>query len=155
MDYSKVQNFIKENEEELMVAGGVNDDKIKLIETALNVRLPESYKWFLKEYGEGGLYGVNILGYNLVDAGIVEQTEDYRKYYGLTDGIVVIEYIDEFSYCLDTNKMKNGECPVILWANKGGYGRTVADNFLEFFLQRLEKGKDDLDEDEDWDDEVN
>lgn len=30
MDYSKVQNFIKENEEELMVAGGVNDDKIKL-----------------------------------------------------------------------------------------------------------------------------
>lgn len=44
---------------------------------------------------------------------------------------------------------------MILWANQGGYGRTVADNFLEFFLQRLEKGKDDLDEDEDWDDEVN
>lgn len=77
--------------------------KLNYIETALNVRLPESYKWFLREYGEGGLYGVNILGYNFVDAGIVEQTEDYRS---LTDGIVVIEYIDEFSYCLDTNKMK-------------------------------------------------
>ncbi|MBD1381549.1 SMI1/KNR4 family protein [Metabacillus arenae] len=153
MNYSVVEDFIDNNKEELMVSGGVCEEKIQQIEIDLDVILPTSYKWFLRKYGEGGLYGVNILGYNLVDAGVVERTKDYRKYYALTEGIVVIEDIDEFSYCLDTNKMKNGECPVILWANQGGYGFQEADNFLEFFFHRLEKGKDDLDEDEDWDNE--
>ncbi|MEI1421681.1 SMI1/KNR4 family protein [Bacillus cabrialesii] len=37
-----------------------------------------------------------------------------KKYYNLSDGLVVIEYVDEFPYCLDANKMKDGECPVIL-----------------------------------------
>ncbi len=46
--------------------------------------------------------------------------------------------------------MVDGECPVILWDNSEGYGYTTASNFLEFFLQRLEKGKEDLDED--WED---
>jgi hypothetical protein len=45
--------------------------------------------------------------------------------------------------------MVDGECPVILWGNHEGYGYTAAGNFLEFFLQRLEKSKEDLDEDGD------
>lgn len=47
--------------------------------------------------------------------------------------------------------MNNGECPVILWDNQEGYGFTEADNFLDYMIKRFEKGKDDLDEDEeDW-----
>ncbi|MCY9389544.1 SMI1/KNR4 family protein, partial [Bacillus haynesii] len=40
---------------------------------------PESYKWFLKNYGSGGIFGVEIIGYDLEGAYVVEQTEDYRK----------------------------------------------------------------------------
>lgn len=66
--------------------------------------------------------------------------------------IIVIEYIDEFSYCLDTNKMEERECPVIVWANEAGYGDTVADNFLRFFMEELEEAKENWDEDEDLED---
>ncbi|TKH15784.1 SMI1/KNR4 family protein [Peribacillus simplex] len=69
----------------------------------------------------------------------------------LIDGIVVIESVDEFAYCLDTNKMQNGECPVILWDNQEGYGFTAADNFLDYLIESLEEAKENWDEDEeDW-----
>ncbi|KYD02564.1 SMI1/KNR4 family protein [Bacillus atrophaeus] len=152
MDYSKIQNFLEENKEFSIIAEGVSEKEIHEIEEELEVSLPESYKWFLKEYGSGGAYGTIILGYDFEGAKVVEQTKEYRIFYDLIPGLVVIEYIDEFSYCLDTNRMVDGECPVILWDNHEGYGYTAASNFLEFVLQRLEKGKEDLDEDEDWDD---
>lgn len=64
---------------------------------------------------------------------------------------MVIEDIDEFAYCLDTNKMNNGESPVVTWDNKEGYGVKLADNFLDYFIERLEEAKDNWDEDEeDW-----
>ncbi|KIN50844.1 hypothetical protein B4146_0286 [Bacillus subtilis] len=89
-----------------------------------------------------------ILGYDSHGAEVVEQTKEYRTFYNLIPGLVVIEYIDEFSYCLDTNKMVDGECSVILWDNHEGYGYTAANSFLEFLLQQLKKGKEDFDEDE-------
>jgi hypothetical protein len=47
--------------------------------------------------------------------------------------------------------MKNGECPVIMWDNQGGYGRKVADNFLDYLIESLEEAKENWDEDEeDW-----
>ncbi len=53
MDYSKVQNFIEKYAEEDDFTGDVSEDKIAYIEHHLNVVLPESYKWFLKNYGSG------------------------------------------------------------------------------------------------------
>ncbi|MFD6440904.1 SMI1/KNR4 family protein, partial [Peribacillus sp. NPDC060186] len=84
-------------------------------------------------------------------ASVIAATKDYQKYYGLIDGLVVIEDIDEFAYCLDTNKMKNGECPVITWDNQEGYGVTAADNFLEYLIESLKEAKENWDEvEEDW-----
>ncbi|MGG3625187.1 SMI1/KNR4 family protein [Bacillus gobiensis] len=137
MDYLKIKSFFEEHEQFSILTGGISDHKIKEIEFTLSLQLPESYKWFLRNYGSGGAFGTMILGYDEEGAEVIDRTEMYRKYYGLTNGIVVIEYIDEFSYCLDTNKMRDGECPVILWANQGGHGRTVAINFLEFLAERL------------------
>ncbi|WP_026679441.1 SMI1/KNR4 family protein [Fictibacillus gelatini] len=155
MNYIEVERFIQENAEDDDFTGGISDEDILEIEKMLNVKLPESYKWFLRKYGSGGIYGVDILGLGKVGPPqVVSVTYDYRKYYGLIDGIIVIEYIDEFSYCLDTNKMKDGECPVILWDNLEGYGRTVADNFLDFFLENLKESKENWEDDEeDWDDD--
>ncbi|MGY4713584.1 SMI1/KNR4 family protein [Bacillus amyloliquefaciens] len=152
MNYSGVKKFFDENKEYSILTGGVTDKHIKEIEKDLKVTLPDSYKWFLTEYGSGGVFGTMILGYDSHGAEVVDQTKEYRTFYNLIPGLVVIEYIDEFSYCLDTNKMVDGECPVILWDNHEGYGYTAANNFLEFLLQQLKKGKEDLDEDQDWED---
>ncbi|MED1015424.1 SMI1/KNR4 family protein [Bacillus atrophaeus] len=152
MNYREIEEFIKENAEDDDFTGGISEEKIKEIQNSLNVKLPESYKWFLNKYGSGGIFGVNILGHGKVSARVVSVTEDYRTHYDLWDGIVVIEDVDEFSYCLDTNKMENGECPVIVWANEAGYGDTVAVNFLQFFFEELEEAKENWEEDEDWDD---
>ncbi|MEC1393754.1 SMI1/KNR4 family protein [Bacillus velezensis] len=152
MTYHEIEEFIKENAEDDDFTGGISEEKIKEIQNRLNVKLPESYKWFLNKYGSGGIYGVNILGHGKVSARVVTVTEEYRTHYNLSDGIIVIEDVDEFSYCLDTNKMENDECPVIVWANEAGYGDKVADNFLQFFLEELEEAKENWEEDEDWDD---
>ncbi|WP_153529987.1 SMI1/KNR4 family protein [Bacillus sp. TYF-B5-5] len=150
MNYSRVKKFFGENKKYSILTGGVTDKEIKEIEEDLRVTLPDSYKWFLTEYGSGGAFGTMILGYDSHGAEVVEQTKEYRTFYNLILGLVVIEYIDEFSYCLDTNKMVDGECPVILWDNHEGYGYTAANSFLEFLLQQLKKGKEDFDEDEGW-----
>ncbi|MDG0767194.1 SMI1/KNR4 family protein [Bacillus halotolerans] len=152
MNYHEIEEFIKENAEDDDFTGGISEEKIREIQNRLNVKLPESYKWFLNKYGSGGIYGVNILGHGKASARVVTVTEEYRIHYDLSDGIVVIEYVDEFSYCLDTNKMENGECPVIVWANEAGHGDTVADNFLQFLMKELEEAKENWEEDEDWDD---
>ncbi|MFJ7929000.1 SMI1/KNR4 family protein [Peribacillus sp. NPDC096448] len=151
MNYSELQVFIKKYGEDDDFTGGIGEDNVKETEQKLQVSLPESYKWFLRNYGYGGLFGVRIIGYGFTGPAVVDTTKDHQKYYDLIDGLVVIEDIDEFAYCLDTNKMKDGECPVITWDNQEGYGVKLADNFLDYFIERLEEAKEDWDEDEeDW-----
>ncbi|MFE4705388.1 SMI1/KNR4 family protein [Peribacillus simplex] len=151
MKYSALQEFIRQYGEDDDFTGGVSEDKVKETEQKLQVTLPESYKWFLRNYGYGGLFGVRIIGYGFTGPAVVDATKGHQKYYGLIDGLVVIEDIDEFAYCLDTNKMINGECPVITWDNQEGYGVKLADSFLDYFIERLEQAKEDWDEyEEDW-----
>jgi hypothetical protein len=62
--YSALQEFIKQYGEENDFTGGVSEDKVKETEQKLQVSLPESYKWFLKNYGSGGSFGIDIIGYD-------------------------------------------------------------------------------------------
>ncbi|SNT17111.1 SMI1-KNR4 cell-wall [Bacillus sp. OK838] len=105
--YSALQEFIKQYGEDADFTGGVSEDKVEETENKLQVPLPESYKWFLKNYGSGGSFGIDIIGYDFVGPSVVTATKDHQKYYDLIDGLVVIEDIDEFAYCLDTNKPKH------------------------------------------------
>lgn len=111
MKYLALQEFIKQYGEDDDFTGGVSEDQVKETENKLQVPLPESYKWFLRNYGSGGIFGVDIIGYDLVGPSVVDATKDYQKQYKLIDGIVVIESVDEFAYCLDTNKMKKWRMP--------------------------------------------
>ncbi|MDM5302081.1 SMI1/KNR4 family protein [Bacillus subtilis] len=152
MIYSKVENFINENKQNAIFTDGTSHGNIVRIEETLQSDLPNSYKWFLEKYGAGGLFGVLVLGYNFDHASVLNKTKEYREHYGLTDGLVVIEDVDYFAYCLDTNKMKDGECPVVEWDRVIGYQDTVAESFIEFFYNKIQEAKDDWEEDEDWDD---
>jgi hypothetical protein len=151
MNKEELTNFINEHKESDDFTGGVDESQTNVVQNELGVELPESYKWFLTTYGYGRFFGVDIIGYGFTGPAVVDATKGHHKYYDLIDGLVVIEDIDEFAYCLDTNKMKDGECPVIMWDNQEGYGRTLADNFLDYLIERLEWAKEDWDEDkEDW-----
>lgn len=151
--YLKVKEFLAENAKEKDYTGGISEDKILKIEQDLQVTLPDSYKWFLRNYGSGGVYGIDLLGYDFGGASVVETTREYREYRELPSGLVVVEHVDFFGYCLDTNKMNSErECPVVIWSEFGGYKELDSAHFIKFFYERLLEMKENWEEDEDWDD---
>ena len=141
-------DFINKHANPHDFTGGINEEKIKKIENDLQTTLPESYKWFLRNYGSGGSFGVEILGHGLVSPEVVEFTKDYRELYNLPNHIVVVVEVDAFAYCLDTQKMDDGECPVVTWVYQSGYDHQKAPNFLEFLWEYLNQAKEDWYEEE-------
>lgn len=142
MNENQLMEFIKEHADPLDFTGGVDKNKIEFIESELKVNLPESYKNFLRRYGMGGIFGVEILGYGKSStASVVIQTKRYRKL-GLPLEYVVIENCDEFAYCLATNKMIDKECPVISWDRIDGFGGERGSTFVSFLADRLLDAKD-------------
>lgn len=144
MNKEELAKLIEENQEdELDFTGGVDENKIKSIEVGLQIELPNSYKWFLRTYGKGGVLGVDILGFGkIVPPSVTSQTEIYRKS-GLPLEYVVIENCDEFLYCLDTSKMRDGECPVVFWDKVEKVRVERAENFIRFFAGRIMDSKED------------
>lgn len=133
----EIIKIIKEKENYSKYSIGINNDKIDEIEQTLNIKLPEDYKWFLKNYGQILIMGVEI--YGVLENKIlscVKITEDYRKL-GLPNKFVVIENCDEWVYCIDTSNIEDGECYVVDWDRIDGVGFEEYESFLEFFYKRL------------------
>ncbi len=95
------------------------------------------------------MFGVLVLGYNFDHASVADKTKVYKQHYGLADGLVVIEDVDFFAYCLDTNKMKDGECLVVEWDRIIGYQDITAESFIEFFYNKIQEAKENWEEDKD------
>lgn len=148
MNKEELINFIKKNMEIDDFTGGVDVKQIDYVQDTLKLELPESYKWFLNNYGSGGLYGVDILGVAKSNiATVIIVTESYRDL-GMSENLIVIEDIDEYAYCLDISKMVNNECPVIAWNKQGGLDDyNTAKNFYEFLSQRLLEAQEAWEED--------
>ena len=64
--YEKELRVLIENESDHKL-NGTSEEKIKEIESTLNVTLPDSYKWLLKEYGYVSFEGLEIDGIGLND----------------------------------------------------------------------------------------
>lgn len=87
--------------------------------------------------------GANIMG--------IEREEDYEritviyatklarsKYNTILEGLIVIEFVEDEIVCLDTNKMLNGECPVVSCLIYGERENIIIyENFYEYFLEQL------------------
>jgi len=99
-------------------------------EQKLGIKLPDQYVDFLKQYGHGGIAGIEIIGIgingNLL---FVNETLKYRKY-GLAANLVVIENCDEWLYCIDCNTGN-----VVSWSD--GDVENSYSSFDDFLLDRF------------------
>lgn len=113
--FEKVRKYFKG-----FFCGGTTDEIIDLFAAKLGVELPKSYRNFLKEFGEGGIGSFHIDGIESDEySGMVDETIQYREKVDLPKEYVVCsvrkDYDPDIYYltCLDTSRMKDGECPVV------------------------------------------
>lgn len=62
---NKINGYLEETGEEASAffeENGAAEEKIKFVEKLLAVTLPESFQWFLRKYGSGGIEGIELFG---------------------------------------------------------------------------------------------
>ena len=65
--------------------------------------MPSQYLEFLKEYGQGCIGGIEVLGIGANNQLVfVEEILDYRQY-GIPQNLIVIENCGEWVYCIDSD----------------------------------------------------
>lgn len=119
-------------------ADAVGDDSIGKAEVELNRPLPDSYKWFLREYVGGEIGGEEIYSLygkpldSVSDGDVVFQHIANHKAALLEDLKLVISETDfgEVFY-LDYTKFQSDECPIFLRLPSGQCVH-YADSFYEF-----------------------
>jgi len=131
--YDEVEKLIQKYKNNGFFTGGTTEEHIKQVEKQLDVKLPEQYKWFLLNYGYGGVLGVNTEGVarNSILT-VVEETNRVRKYYKLPKNFIVIENCDEYYYCLST---ENGK--VFYLDVPFGLKEEATESFLEYLYKRI------------------
>ena len=137
---SDLRNLIKQYENEHSFTHvTVSDKSINEFEKKLGVKLPEQYITFLKEYGHGGIAGVEVMGVGLTGRAIfVDETLDARKY-GLPQNFVIIENVDEWQNCIDCNTGK-----IVSW-DQSGYIKEENDCFDDYLKEQFEEALENLD----------
>ena len=119
---------------------GVSDDWIKAAERRLGVAFPTSYKWWLKYYNGGEVYGEEVYSVygidfdEVVGGDIVYINELNRKNDpAFQDKLVISETDDELFYFDLSNGLNENEYPVYEFYSKGLY----APSFPEFLKRRI------------------
>lgn len=129
----KIKSMIAEYSEAGDFIGVIeNDEVISDSEKELGVNIPDQYKWFMRNYGQGGIGGVEILGISKVNRPVFRDvTIEYRNY-GLPNNLIVVENCDEWLYCIDVDNEK-----VVSWDRINGVLGERYATFLEFLIDRF------------------
>ena len=123
--------------------GACSSSRISKMEKLLGVTLPTSFREFVLLKGGGGLEAFFILGVtskgDLSDGGTVSCVSNRLREEWvaspLPSHLVPVQLDEDYlqPFCLDTSRMKRGECPVVVYALGGGETEDVAPNFVTFF----------------------
>lgn len=143
MNHSEIIQLIEIHGEAIRFVGKADNLRVDFVERVLGVSLPESYKWFLTNFGLAILPGCLILGNGLdTIPACVRSTKDWREF-GLPNNLVVIEDSGtDWVFCLDTSMMEHGECPVVDWEQNNTGTRVKYETFLKYFKERLQESLD-------------
>jgi hypothetical protein len=138
----KIKKMIEEYGEERDFFGGASDEDISNAEEMLGLKFPQSYREFLKEYGSGGICGVEILGVQgNLGASVVKATERWRNI-GLDMGLIVIEDSGEFVRCLCSADVNDNR--VFSWIRGGRELSVRYDTFDDYTIDMFQEGIDNL-----------
>lgn len=134
--------MIEEYGEERDFFGGASEEDIRNAEEMLGLKFPQSYREFLKEYGSGGICGVEILGVQgNLGASVVKATERWRNI-GLDIGLIVIEDSGEFVRCMYSADVNDNR--VFSWIRGGGELSVRYDTFDDYTIDMFQEGIDNL-----------
>ncbi|MEK4289998.1 MULTISPECIES: SMI1/KNR4 family protein [Paenibacillus] len=138
----KIIKMIEEYGEERDFFGGASEEDIRNAEEMLGLKFPQSYREFLKEYGSGGICGVEILGVQgNLGASVVKATERWRNI-GLDIGLIVIEDSGEFVRCMYSADVNDNR--VFSWIRGGGELSVRYDTFDDYTIDMFQEGIDNL-----------
>lgn len=141
--YDEIKKIIEEAEDGVDFAdfgNGVSEEWINKAEERLGFELSETYKWWLKNYGGGEIYGEEIFSiyeedFDAVVGGDIvymyelnNRNSNYPK-----NTLVISEYDDEVFYFDLTQKDKENEYPIYSLNSKDIY----ANDFIEFLKKRI------------------
>lgn len=140
----KIKTLIEDNAkvfEDAFLLTKPSDEDIKKAEQELRFKIPESYIWFLKQYGHGGFF-FEFLGYGLNGSALfVRETLKQRKN-GLPANLLVIENCDEYVVCINTD---NGN--IVSWSHYDNDGIIVKHvSFEDYFIDCLNNAIDNYDD---------
>ncbi|NPC93608.1 SMI1/KNR4 family protein [Bacillus sp. WMMC1349] len=140
---NQILKMINAYEEKGDFFGNVTNEEISLSERKLRCKFPCEYKEFVKTFGSGGICGVDVLGVEKDGyASVVDETERFRRF-GLPKKYLVIENVDEFVYCLDTEDGHN----VIRWDDTSKKEVKRFDSFNEYLKDSFQEAIDNWEED--------
>lgn len=141
--YNEAKKIMEEHEELCDFVGNFGADIIREVEKRLEVRLPQSYKCFLRDFGAGNfgsqeIYGIVSAEFNAVAIpDVMWLTLNERTNSGLPYELIPVYYDGgESYYCIDTSEIRDDESPIVsinmddFSCNKA----TLFDSFGEFLL---------------------
>lgn len=141
--YDEIQKIISESESFVEFADfgdGVSEEWIKKAEERLGFVLPNSYKWWLKNYGGGEIYGEEIYSIyeqdfdTVVGGDIVYMYELNKKNKDYPDNIVMICEANDNVFYFDLSMYDDeNEYPIYSLNDNKRY----ANDFIEFLKKRI------------------
>ncbi|OKP67880.1 spore coat protein [Paenibacillus sp. P3E] len=138
----KIIKMIEEHSEERDFFGGASEEDILNAEEMLGLKFPQSYREFLKEYGSGGICGVEIVGVQgNLGASVVKATERWRNI-GLDMGLIVIEDSGEFVRCMYSADVNDER--VFSWIRGGGELSVRYETFDDYTIDMFQEGIDNM-----------
>lgn len=155
--YEEVEEFIRlvrANPQVANIAGGCDEQLIRQAEATLGLRLPPTYREFLRKLGECDIAGEEFYGVWVRDNdgeslfGAVRTTLDARRTSAMPYSMVAF-MSDGMGglYVLDAASLDgDGEAPVFIWEPGGSVPGSalerVSDSFGEFALKRTRRALD-------------
>lgn len=138
--YEEIEKIIEEAEDDIDFRCGVSEKWIQLAEERLSIILPESYKWWLRNYGGGEIYGEEIYGiyeqdFDTVAGGDIVYMHELNQKQNIypSNALLIGRGIDQVFYFNLSIVPEDGEYPIYEFFT----GEKYADNFIEFLKRRI------------------
>lgn len=144
--YEEIKKIIAEAENSVDFSDygeGISEEWILKAEERLGFNLPNSYKWWLRNYSGGEIFGEEIFSIyeqdfdTVVGGDIVYMYElnKKNKYFDDDDKVVICEATDDVFYFDLSIRLDKDDNEIPIYSLN--YNKKYADDFIEFLKKRI------------------